>query len=68
MSSLLSTCQINCLVITFSIFLAIAMVMTTFASDMLIYDEGNVYSCPVDHMNEILASKYAEVEDEGKEY
>ena len=54
--------------ITFSIFLASALVLTTFAPDMLIYDEGNVYSCPVDHMNEVLASKYAETDDEGKEY
>ena len=60
MSSMLSTCQINCLVITISIFLAAAMVLTAFTSDMLIYDEGNVYSCPVDHLNEVLANNHAE--------
>ena len=68
MSSMLSTCQINCLVITISIFLAAALVMTAFTSDMLIYDEGNVYSCPVDHLDEKLAAKYAETDDEGKGY
>ena len=56
MSSMLSSCQINCLVITISIFLAAAMVLTAFSSDMLIYDEGNVYSCPVDHLDEKIAS------------
>ena len=35
----------------FTFILAIVLVVSTFASDMLIYDEGNVYSCPADHLN-----------------
>ena len=64
----MSSCETHCLVITFVIILAVAMVSTTFASDMMIYDEGNIYSCPVDYMNEALASKYATSDDEGKAY
>ena len=68
MSSLLTTCQIYCLVITFTILLGGAMVLTTFSSDMLIYDEGNVYSCPLDHMKKEFADKYPASFDEGKAY
>ena len=55
------------------IIMAIILILTTLAPDMMIYDEGNVYSCPVDHMNGVLAKKYeAEngkgVDDEGKGY
>ena len=39
---------------------------------MMIYDEGNVYSCPVDHMNGVLAQRYEAEhggrDDEGKGY
>lgn len=48
--------------------MAVAMVLTTFAPDMMIYDEGNVYSCPGDYMNDAIASKYAKSDDEGKAY
>lgn len=44
------------------------MVLTTFSSDMLIYDEGNVYSCPLDHMKKEFADKYPASFDEGKAY
>lgn len=69
-SSLLSSCQIYCLVITYTIAMAISMLLTTLAPDMLIYDEGNVYSCPVDHMDNELASLYENElnDDEGKAY
>lgn len=35
----------------------IALGATTLEADMLIYDIGNVYSCPYDHMIKALAHK-----------
>jgi len=49
-ASILSSCQNMALVACFSTMLAIVMILSTFAADMLIYDEGNVYSCPADHL------------------
>ena len=42
------------------------MILTSFAPDMLIYDEGNVYSCPSDYLKDGLADQ-VEI-DEGKAY
>ena len=43
------------------------MGLTTLGPDMLIYDEGEVYSCPVDHMNSVLAQNFQN-DEEGKGY
>ena len=68
----MTTCQNYCIVALFVVIFAIALILTTLAPDMMIYDEGNVYSCPVDHMNGVLAKKYEEKnggrDDEGKGY
>ena len=42
------------------------MVLTSFAPDMLIYDEGDVYSCPSDYLQNELSKKVQE--NEGKAY
>jgi len=38
------------IVFCFTVIMAIVLIVSTFAKDMLIYDEGNVYSCPADHL------------------
>lgn len=40
--------------------------MTAFAEDMLIYDEGNVYSCSIDHLESSLKAEWEKRDDEGK--
>ena len=52
--TLMSSCQTFTLVAFLVIVIIVAMIGTAFAPDMLIYDEGNVYSCPKDYMNEKL--------------
>lgn len=47
--------------------MAVVTILTAFSADMLIYDEGNVYSCPVDHLNSYLTARI-ENDDEGKYY
>ena len=66
----MSTTQNFCLVALFVIILGTALVVSSFASDMLIYDEGAVYSCPVDHLNGRLAEHFENElnDDEGKAY
>ncbi len=56
--------------ITFGLVMAIVTILTAFGSDMLIYDEGNVYSCPVDHLNGKIAAHIEQDlnDDEGKFY
>lgn len=48
----------------------LCVVLSSFASDMLIYDEGNVYSCPSEHHNYVLeeVAGYELDFDEGKAY
>ena len=41
----------------------VSLILSTFATDMLIYDEGNVYSCPVDSLISPNGN-----DDEGKAY
>ena len=50
--------------------MATVTILAAFASDMLIYDEGNVYSCPVDHLNGKMAGHLGKDlnDDEGKAY
>lgn len=52
--------------IVFSILFLISLFMTTLAQDMMVYDEGNVYSCPADHLNKELG-KLNDV-DQGKHF
>lgn len=52
---MLSTCQNYSIVVALAFLFIVAMIVSAFAVDMLIYDEGNVYSCPVDYMQETLA-------------
>lgn len=54
-ASMLSTCQNYSIVVALAFLFIVAMIVSAFAVDMLIYDEGNVYSCPVDYMQETLA-------------
>lgn len=48
--------------------MAAALLISTLSVDMLVYDEGNVYSCPVDSMEDTLARdyEYEKGDDEGK--
>ena len=62
----MSPCQ-NFITLAFLVIVLLTvMVITAFAPDMLIYDEGNVYSCTADHLNEKLEEKVEQ--DEGKAY
>ena len=57
----------NCCIITLlTIVILTVMVLTSFAPDMLIYDEGDVYSCPSDYLQNELSKKVQE--NEGKAY
>lgn len=54
---------------------ATSMVLTAFAADMFIYDEGNVYSCPSEHILSKLvgvggedAANEKSVDDQGKSF
>ena len=49
-ASVLSTCQNTCIVATLVILTASCLVLASFSADMFIYDEGNVYSCPSEHI------------------
>lgn len=65
---MLSSCQ-NYSLVTVMIFLfALSLVLSALSVDMLVYDEGNVYSCPVDSIEDTLARQYAyeHGDDEGK--
>ena len=53
-AEVLTGCQNMTIVTCFTVVMAIVLILTTFASDMLIYDEGNVYSCPAEHLNSHL--------------
>ena len=50
-ADVLSGCQNFSIIAGFLLALIIVLVMTGFAADMFIYDEGNVYSCPADYLN-----------------
>jgi len=53
-ASMLSSTD-NFLVISLMLFcFVLALVVSTVSADMLVYDEGNVYSCPVDYMKDTL--------------
>ena len=69
-ASVLSPGQNFCLLATMIVFVLISMVLTAFSTDMMIYDEGNVYSCPVDHVEKSMAAAYESMhgDDEGKSY
>ena len=60
-ASVLSTCQNWCLVASLVVLAATCMVLTSFEADMFIYDEGNVYSCPKDHILSKHAEKYMDM-------
>ena len=69
-STMMTKSEICCLSFLFVVIMILAIIVSSFASDMLIYDEGDVYSCPVDHINSKLAEHF-EVkldDDEGKRF
>ena len=66
MATKLTPCQNICIIVSYSTWILTAMILTSFAPDMLIYDEGNVYSCPSDYLKDGLADQ-VEI-DEGKAY
>ena len=45
--------------------MVIILILTSFAHDMLIYDEGSVYSCPAEHLKDTL-DEYND--DQGKNF
>ena len=63
---ILSPCQNFAILAFLVLVLLTVMVITSYAPDMLIYDEGNVYSCTADHLNDKLNEKVEQ--DEGKAY
>ena len=56
-AGMLNTCQSYCIVASLVFITITVMILSSFAPDMLIYDEGNVYSCPADHINNELSGK-----------
>lgn len=67
-AAMLSNCQNYSLVGILVGLMAIALLVSSFSVDMLVYDEGNVYSCPVDAIEDTLAREYEyeQGDDEGK--
>ena len=67
-ASILSTCQNYLIVASLTAVICIVLVVSTLSADMLIYDEGNVYSCPVDYMRDTMQKRWEEKhgDDEGK--
>lgn len=65
---MLTTCQTNAIAAFVIFSFAIVLLASSFSADMLIYDEGNVYSCPVDYLQKSLPQKYEMTDDEGKSW
>ena len=67
-AQMLSKCQISCVIGGLAAVTLLALLISTFSVDMLIYDEGNVYSCPVDYLEDSVAKQFEidHADDEGK--
>ena len=66
-SAILSPCQNFSIIGTMIVVMCIMLVVSSFASDSLIYEKGNTYSCSADHLNKKM-EELGEWDDEGKAF